>query len=135
MENKTAANRYNIGLTAALFHVEQIKDALGISGVITTNSAWSKRTDDKDGMQIDLLLCRNDNVINMCEIKFYSGEFAVNKSYFNTLMQRQEALAKEVSWKMVVHNTLITTNGLKKNEYSGIFTNTITLNDLFRESR
>ena len=116
-------------------HIEQIKDTLGISGVITTNSAWSKRADDEDGVQIDLLLCRNDNVINMCEIKFYSGEFAVNKSYYNTLMQRQEALAKEVSWKMVVHNTLITTNGLKKNEYSGIFTNTITLNDLFRESR
>ena len=116
-------------------HIEQIKDALGISGVITTNSAWSKRADDEDGVQIDLLLCRNDNVINMCEIKFYSGEFTVNKSYYNTLLQRQEALAKEVSWKMVVHNTLITTNGLKKNEYSGIFTNTITLNDLFRESR
>ena len=116
-------------------HIEQIKDALGISGVITTNSAWSKRADDEDGVQIDLLLCRNDNVINMCEIKFYSGEFTVNKSYFNTLMQRQETLAKEVSWKMTVHNTLITTNGLKKNEYSSIFTNTITLNDLFRESR
>ena len=116
-------------------HIEQIKDALGISGVITTNSAWSKRADDEDGMQIDLLLCRNDNVINMCEIKFYSGEFIVNKSYYSVLMQRQEELAKEVSWKMVVYNTLITTNGLKKNEYSGIFTNTITLNDLFRESR
>lgn len=116
-------------------HIEQIKDSLGISGVITTNSAWSKRADDEDGMQIDLLLCRNDNVINMCEIKFYSGDFVVNKSYYNVLMQRQEALAKEVSWKMIVYNTLITTSGLKKNEYSGIFTNTITLDDLFRDKR
>lgn len=116
-------------------HVEQIKDALGIAGVITTNSAWSKRDDDEEGTQIDLLLCRNDNVINMCEIKFYSGEFTVSKAYYNVLLQRQETLAKEVSRKMAIHNTLITTNGIKKNEYSGIFTNTITLKDLFRESR
>lgn len=116
-------------------HIEQIKDALGISGVITTSSAWSKREDDENGMQIDMLLCRNDNVINMCEIKFYSGDFTVNKSYYNVLLGRQEALSKEVSRKMAVHNTLITTNGLKKNEYSGIFTNTITMDDLFKESR
>ena len=31
-------------------HIDQIKDALGISGVITTNSAWSKRDDDSNGI-------------------------------------------------------------------------------------
>ena len=116
-------------------HIDQIKDALGISGVITTSSAWSKRDDDERGVQIDLLLNRNDNVINMCEIKFYSGDFVVNKSYYNTLLQRQEVLAKEVSRKKVVHNTLITTNGIKRNEYSSIFTNVVTLDDLFRKNR
>ncbi|MBQ9608889.1 MAG: ATP-binding protein [Lachnospiraceae bacterium] len=116
-------------------HIEQIKDALGIAGVITTSSAWSKRDDDENGVQIDMLLSRNDNVINMCEIKFYSGIFAVNKSYYNLLLGRQETLSREVSRKMVIHNTLITTNGLKKNEYSGIFTNVITMDDLFKESR
>ena len=116
-------------------HVDQIKDALGISGVITTNSAWSKRDDDEEGMQIDLILGRNDNVINMCEIKFYSEDFVVTKAYYKTLMHRQEVLAKAVSRKMVVHSTLITTNGITKNEYSGIFTNVLTLDDLFRQSR
>ena len=86
-------------------------------------------------MQIDLLLCRNDNVINMCEIKFYSEDFVVTKAYYKTLMHRQETLSKAVSRKMVVHNTLITTNGLVKNEYSGVFTNVITLDDLFMKSR
>lgn len=69
------------------------------------------------------------------EIKFYSGDFVVNKSYYNTLLHRQEVLAKEVSRKKVVHNTLITTNGIKRNEYSSIFTNVVTLDDLFRENR
>ncbi|MCR5783558.1 MAG: ATP-binding protein [Clostridia bacterium] len=112
-------------------HVEQIKKALGISGVISTESAWSKRNDDESGTQIDMLISRNDNVINMCEIKFYSGDFCVSKDYYKTMLQRQEMLLEEISPKSVVHTTLITTFGLKRNEYSGVFTNVITMEDLF----
>lgn len=112
-------------------HVKQIKKALGISGVITTHSAWSKREDDKDGAQIDLLILRNDNVINMCEIKYYSNDFAVDKAYCQVLLNRQNLLLKEIPKKYSVHNTLITTFGLSYNEYSGIFSNVITLDDLF----
>ena len=112
-------------------HVKQIKQALGISGVITSASAWSKREDDQEGMQIDLLIQRNDNVINMCEIKFTSDNFAVDKNYYRILLSRPEGIRKMVSPKYAIHNTLITTFGLKQNEYSGVFTNVVTLDDLF----
>lgn len=112
-------------------HIEQIKKALGISGVISSASAWSKRSDDTDGTQIDLLIIRNDNVINMCELKYYGGDFTVNGSYYKTLLHRQELLTSEISPKYAIHSTLITTFGLVHNEYSGIFTNVITLDDLF----
>lgn len=112
-------------------HIAQIKKALGISGVITTHSAWSKREDDKEGVQIDLLLSRNDNVINMCEIKYYSSDFTVDKAYYQVLLNRQNLLSDEIPKKYSVHNTLITTFGLSYNEYSGIFSNVITLDDLF----
>ena len=112
-------------------HVEQIKRALGISGVISENSAWSKRGDDETGTQIDLLISRNDNVMNMCEIKYYSGEFCVNKEYYQLLLRRQGILAENVSPKVTNHNTLITTFGLSRNEYSDVFTNVIVLDDLF----
>ncbi|MBQ8803868.1 MAG: ATP-binding protein [Tyzzerella sp.] len=114
-------------------HVSQIKKALGISGVITTHSAWSKRSDDTEGAQIDLLISRNDNVVNMCEIKYYGGEFVVGKEYYQVLLKRQEILAKEISPKISIHNTLITTFGLAYNEYSGVFSNVLTLDDLFAE--
>ena len=114
-------------------HISQIKKALGISGVITTHSAWSKRSDDTDGAQIDLLILRNDNIINMCEIKYYGDEFVVNKDYYQVLLHRQEILLKEISPKISIHNTLITTFGLAYNEYSGVFSNVITLDDLFAE--
>ncbi|MCF0133180.1 MAG: ATP-binding protein [Blautia sp.] len=61
-------------------HIDQIKNALGISGVSSEQSVWSKRKDDESGAQIDMIIDRKDNVINMCEIKFYSEEIAVDKA-------------------------------------------------------
>ena len=112
-------------------HVEQIKKALGISGVISTSSAWLKKGVEEDGIQIDLLINRKDNVINMCELKYYGGDFTVDKDYYKILLRRTEILAKEVSPKTTVRSTLITTFGLTKNAYSSVFTNVITLDDLF----
>ena len=50
-------------------HISAIKRTLGISGVSTRHSAWTKN-DEEDGLQIDLIIERNDNIVNMCEIKF-----------------------------------------------------------------
>lgn len=113
-------------------HVDQIKYALGIPAVITEASAWSKKEDNTEGVQIDLLIIRNDNVINMCEIKYYSGPYKVDKDYYAKLLRRQSVLMEKVSPKVSIHSTLITTFGLVVNEYSGAFVNTITMNDLFR---
>ena len=112
-------------------HIPQIKKALGISGVRTTQSAWSKRDDDEEGTQIDLLISRMDNVINMCEIKFYSDLFTVDGDYYRTVIRRQALLEPHLKRGMGIRNTLITTYGLAHNKYSGVFTNTVTLDDLF----
>ena len=112
-------------------HISQIKKALGISGVSTSVSAWSKRDDDSDGTQIDLLIIRKDNVINMCEIKYYGGEFTVTKEYYKKLLRRQEMLMEMVSPKMSIRSTLISTYGVTGNEYSNIFSNVLELEDLF----
>lgn len=127
-------------------HIKQIKAALGISGVRSSCSAWMKKSDaagekqiegtqiegtQTEGTQIDLLIDRSDNVLNVCEIKFSGSEFKVDKSYYRVLLRRQELLMSTVSPKSSIHNTLITTFGLAYNEYSGIFTNVITLDQLF----
>ena len=75
---------------------------------------------------------RKDHVVNMCEIKFYSKEFSVDADYCEILSARKELLENELSDKTAIHNTLITTKGLKYNSYSSIFDNVITLEDLFR---
>lgn len=112
-------------------HVSQVKSALGVSGVISSSSAWSKKGDDEEGMQIDLLIQRADNVVNMCEMKFTSEDYSVDKKYYRTLLSRSERVREMVSPKASVHSTLITTFGLKHNEYSGAFSNVVTMDDLF----
>ena len=112
-------------------HIPQIKTALGISGISSEQSAWSKRADDEEGTQIDMIIKRKDNIVNMCEMKFYSTEFKVDKKYHGVLINRQELLEREIPSKSVIHNVLITTKGLKYNEYSGFFDNVITLDELF----
>lgn len=112
-------------------HIKQIKAALGISGVSTKHSAWTKRSDDTMGTQIDLIIERKDHVVNLCEIKFYGNDFVQTKESHRNLMNKQQLLEKEISSRMVIHNTLITTYGLKYNEYSGDFDNVITMEALF----
>ena len=112
-------------------HIDQIKKALEISGIISSSSAWSKKGGDEDGAQIDLLIQRNDNVINMCEIKFTSDDFTVDKNYYRVLLSRPNQIRKHVSPKISILSTLITTFGLKQNEYSSAFTNVVTMDDLF----
>ena len=114
-------------------HIKQIKAALGISGVSTEESLWSKKgTEDAEGAQIDLIIERKDNVVNMCEIKFYNDEFTADKDCHFALMRRERLLREILPKKASIHNTLITTFGLRHVEYFGDFINTITLDELFQ---
>jgi AAA+ ATPase superfamily predicted ATPase len=113
-------------------HFKQILKALGILGVEATQSIWIKAKDaDSEGTQIDLIIERADHVVNLCELKFYSDEYVVDAGYEKKMRTRASLVSELVSPKKVVRNTLITTYGLKRNPYSGVFTNVITLEDLF----
>ena len=113
-------------------HILQIKHALGITGISTTQSPWCfKGNSDTPGTQVDMLIDRRDNIVDMCEMKFYSEEFTVDKNYHAILVHRQNVLSDILPKRKSVHNVLVTTFGLKYNEYSGDFQNVVTLDDLF----
>ncbi|MCQ2053566.1 MAG: AAA family ATPase, partial [archaeon] len=115
-----------------LRHIKQIKRALGIEGVASSQSAWTMRGDeDNDGTQIDLIISRKDDVVNLCEMKFLNNDFVVSKEYNRKMIFRENLLEGRLSRKSIIHSTLITTYGLKYNEYSGTFQNVITMDDLF----
>ena len=116
-----------------LKHVNQIKAALGIAGVYTEPSSFTFKGDDTyDGIQIDLLLDRNDKIINLCEIKFYNKEFTVTKSYAKQLRNKRGTFLDITKTKKLVFLTMMTTFGLKDNEYSSIADNSLTMDVLFQ---
>ncbi len=72
-----------------LKHIFPIKKALGIAGVYTRATSFYKKADDNNrGVQIDLLIDRNDRLINLIEIKFYDGIFSVSKDYAKKLKNK-----------------------------------------------
>ena len=113
-----------------LLHEEQIKNALGISGVLTSTFSW-RSEDYEPGAQIDMVLLRNDNTINLCEMKFCEGEFKIDKAYEMNLRNKMTAFRMETKCRQSLQLTLVTTFGLKENEHSGVVSNQVRMEDLF----
>jgi len=113
-------------------HVGQIKKALDILGVSSRQSAFVVKGDgETEGMQIDLLIDRKDNVLNLCEMKFVSSEFEVDNDYEKKLRHRLQWMLDHMNRKQSLQMTLVTTFGLKYGYHSGVFQQVVTLDHLF----
>jgi AAA+ ATPase superfamily predicted ATPase len=119
--------------TLCIRHIEKIKEALGVSGVFSEESAYFfKGSTSEEGFQLDLLIDRNDNAINICEMKFYNNELLLSKKECETLRIRREQFRAKTKTKKYLINTIITTFGFKHNEYStGIVDAVIPMERLF----
>lgn len=112
-------------------HIRQIKYALQVAGVSSRESAYLVRGDgEQDGLQIDLLIDRADDVVNVCEMKFNKTAPTVTKAYASRLAQRLESLERAWPDKTFVL-TLVSAHEATANEYSEAFAATVTLDDLF----
>ena len=121
-----------------LHHIEQIREKLGIKGVLTNLCSWSSpRFTDRDGTewagaQIDLLLCRADHVIDVCEMKYCKTECTLTSDYEKHLRERNDTFVHSTKTRDATHIVLVTTYGLKDNLYSGSIYATVTMDDLFK---
>ncbi|MCF0116147.1 MAG: ATP-binding protein [Erysipelotrichaceae bacterium] len=105
-----------------LLHAQQIKKALGIEGVYTEINAWSCKENLDEGIfgsQIDLLIVRKDQVINLCEMKYSENEYIADKNFDASLRRKVSDFTKLTKTKYAIHTTLIAANGVVKNSYSG----------------
>lgn len=119
-----------------LWHVDQIKKALGISGIYTEQYAWRQLANAKEnikGTQVDLLIDRRDGIIDLCEIKHYKTAFAISSAYANELQERETLFREATHTKKAVHTIMITTNGLVHNENAANILGEVTLDNLFEE--
>ncbi len=101
-------------------HIDQIKTGLGISGMSTTESGWhyKPRRKAEMGAQIDLLIDRSDNCITICEMKYSDLEFVIDKKYHRELKHKVECFKNQTRSKKTVFLVMVTTYGVKENQYS-----------------
>lgn len=117
-----------------LKHILQIKEALRIGGVYAEPSSFVFKGDTThEGTQIDLLIDRNDQIINLCEIKFYNETFVITKSYAEQLRKKRTIFKYVSKTKKQIFLTMITTFGLKENQYSQEIDNSLTIDVLFEK--
>lgn len=113
-----------------LYHLEQIKKALGISGIATNTSSWRSKSSE-NGAQIDLVIDRRDQVVNLCEMKFSINKFEIDKKYDADLRHKVGTFKTETKTRKSVFMTMITTFGLQNNAYSGNVQNDLSMDLLF----
>ncbi|MBO7416252.1 MAG: AAA family ATPase [Bacteroidaceae bacterium] len=117
-------------------HISQLKQAMGMSAVATTEYAWrsdpkKKRTDDEDGAQIDLLIERGDGVINICEMKWSTNEYTLTKQDEKNLSNKVEVFEYQTGTKCSILVTMVTTFGVKHNMYYDSIQSEVTIDQLF----
>lgn len=118
-----------------LEHVDQIKKALGISGVYTEVNSWHCDKNPEEGIfgsQIDLLIVRKDQVINVCEMKYSDTDYYVDSQFDKNQKRKISDFLKLTKTKFAVHSTLVTTYGVLDNAYSKELQFIITADDLFK---
>ena len=116
-----------------LLHTRQIKMVLGISGIMANIFSWHiKKTEEHPGVQIDLLIDRADNVIDVCEMKYAPDGYILTASTLDSLKAKLNVLKQYMPQKKYVELVLITSNGLIKNRYYGEILHNIKADQLFQ---
>ena len=112
-------------------HIPQVKASLGIDRIHTEYYAWRSRQ-SKPKAQIDLLIERSDQLINLCEIKFAKAPYSLTSDEDMNLRVRMDDFQRETGTRAGILLTMITTYGLRQNEHSGGVDAEVNMNDLFR---
>ena len=115
-------------------HIEQIKVKLGISGVLTEVNSWYCKADLDNGVfgsQIDMLIVRKDQVINLCEMKYSQSEYTITEKVDRNIRNKISDLITISGTKYAIYPTIITTYGLVENSYSQEVQSVVTMDDLF----
>jgi predicted AAA+ superfamily ATPase len=112
-------------------HIEDIKAGLGIAGSYSECYSWVEKNEE-GGAQIDLIIDRSDNVINICEIKFHKGEFSITKDYAKEIRNKVTTFKASSQTTKNIFVTMITNVGLRQNQYSlELIQNELNINCLF----
>lgn len=117
-------------------HIDRIKDALGLTVIACEIGSWreipKKGSAHSSGCQIDLLIDRADGIINLIEIKFYQGKYALTKKEADNINHKISVYKNHSKTNKPIYVVLLSADGLLVNNHSqALVTKELTLTDLF----
>ena len=116
--------------TICLKHSQEVKKGLKCDQIQSKNYSWHN-----DKAQVDLVIDRDDDVVNLCEIKFYNEEFSMDQGYLDRLRNKENQFRTATKTKKGMYTAMITTWGVKPNKYSqAIVSNSLTMHCLFEQA-
>ena len=113
-----------------LLHVQQIKEVLHIDTMATQQYSWRSK-ESKPAAQIDLIIDRADDVVNVCEIKYSAKEYSLSEEESQKMAYRLETFRRETGTRQSLYSTLITASPLAENAYSNDIPVKLTMDALF----
>ena len=115
-------------------HTLEIVRALPItSGSGISSWRYHPKNNSSRGAQIDLIILRGDNAINLCEIKYTEKPFAIDKSYAAVLNNKISVFKEQTKTTKQLFLSMISASGLKPTLYSEeMVSGVVTLEDLFK---
>jgi hypothetical protein len=117
-----------------LYHIDQIRESLGIKGIYSTASSFfALPKDGYAGTQIDLIIDRNDNSMNICEIKFSESDYHLTKKEVDNINLKKQVFRYHSGTKKHLFTTLITTFSVIENAHKiNNVDQVVTMEGLFR---
>jgi hypothetical protein len=113
--------------TICLKHITEIKRALKIEGIASENYTWSN-----NNAQVDLVIDRADNWMNLIEMKFFNDEYTIDSDYLIKLERKKKEFRDDKAKRKALFLTMLTTHGVKQNKYStAIVDHDLTIECLF----
>jgi uncharacterized protein len=113
-------------------HIELLRKKLRIRNTYCEYSTFYYNVPNTSGLQIDLLIDRNDSVINYCEIKYYTEAIEITKKMYENINSKIEYFKEISKSKKNIQYSLITNLPIKENNYSKeIIDNKVNLDEFF----
>ncbi|MEZ4852095.1 MAG: ATPase [Bacteroidia bacterium] len=92
----------------------------------------AKPKDGLPGTQIDLLIDRSDQSINVCEIKFSEEDYIITKKDVENIQTKKQVFRYHTKTKKHLFTTIITTMGVVENTHKlNSIDQVVKMNDLF----
>jgi AAA+ ATPase superfamily predicted ATPase len=107
-------------------HFDSIKRGLKCDQIDSSYYSWSN-----ENAQIDLVIDRNDNIVNLCEIKFYNDVFTIDSGYAAKLRNKETQFQTDTKTRKGISTVMLTTWGITGTHRIGLVTKSLTMECLF----